>query len=69
MEAWKDSRIEGWKDGSAGGMEGWDGPSRPPYVSTSYSRVHCIIPGMILRDFGMGSLLGGSLTLNGAIVT
>ena len=32
MEAWKDSRIEGWKDGSAGGMEGWDGPSRPPYI-------------------------------------
>ena len=31
MEAWKDSRIEGWKDGSPRGMEGWDGPSQPPY--------------------------------------
>ena len=30
MEAWKDCRIEGWKDGSPRGM---DGPSRPPYPS------------------------------------
>ena len=30
MEAWKDSRIEGWKDESPRGIEGWDGPSRPP---------------------------------------
>ena len=49
MEAWKDSRIEGWKDGSAGGMEGWDGPSRPPYVYgagnifSTYVRVHSAV--------------------------
>ena len=23
--------MEGWKDGSPRRMEGWDGPSRPPY--------------------------------------
>ena len=31
MEAWKDSRIEGWKNESTRRMEGRDGPSRSPY--------------------------------------
>ena len=31
--------MEGWKDGSAGGMEGWDGPSQPPYLCASPLRL------------------------------
>ena len=54
MERWKDIRIEVWKYGSPRRTEGWDGPSRPPYISASlHAAYDCVWHVGELGDSGL----------------